>query len=82
MSYFWNLIISVDQLANTVLDGYPDETLSSRAYRMKVQGKWFGWTADVLDGFLGPGHCQQSYKAMRTRVTMSPLLRDPSVKKP
>ena len=28
--YFWFLFIAVDQLANTVLGGYPDETLSSR----------------------------------------------------
>ena len=28
--YFWNLLISIDQLANTLLGGYPDETLSSR----------------------------------------------------
>ncbi|MDC3412513.1 hypothetical protein [Terrihalobacillus insolitus] len=28
--YFWNLLISIDQLVNTILGGYPDETLSSR----------------------------------------------------
>lgn len=28
--YVWNLLISVDQLFNTLLGGYPDETLSSR----------------------------------------------------
>lgn len=29
-SYIWNLLISIDQLANTLLGGFPDETLSSR----------------------------------------------------
>lgn len=28
--YFWNILISIDQLFNTILGGYPDETLSSR----------------------------------------------------
>lgn len=28
--YIWNLLISIDQLANTLLGGYPDETISSR----------------------------------------------------
>lgn len=28
--YFWNILISLDQTANTVLGGNPDETMSSR----------------------------------------------------
>lgn len=28
--YIWNLLISVDQLINTILGGDPDETMSSR----------------------------------------------------
>ncbi len=29
-SYFWNILIAIDQLANTLLFGDPDETISSR----------------------------------------------------
>jgi len=29
-NYIWNLLISLDQLFNTILGGYPDETMSSR----------------------------------------------------
>lgn len=29
-NYFWNILIGLDQLLNTVLGGYPDETISSR----------------------------------------------------
>lgn len=29
-TYFWNTLISIDQLVNTILGGSPDETLSSR----------------------------------------------------
>ena len=28
-AYFWNVLISIDQLANTLIGGDPDETLSS-----------------------------------------------------
>jgi hypothetical protein len=28
--YFWNLLVSIDQFINTLLGGFPDETLSSR----------------------------------------------------
>jgi hypothetical protein len=28
--YIWNLLISLDQLCNTILGGFPDETMSSR----------------------------------------------------
>lgn len=33
-TYLWNLLIAIDQLANTVCGGDPDETISSRL------GKW------------------------------------------
>jgi len=32
--YFWNNLIAVDQLVNTIFGGDPDETISSR------MGKW------------------------------------------
>ena len=28
--YFWNVLVAIDQLFNTILGGDPDETLSSR----------------------------------------------------
>jgi len=28
--YFWNVLISIDQMANTLIGGDPDETISSR----------------------------------------------------
>ena len=33
-TYFWNILISIDQLVNTACGGDPDETISSR------MGKW------------------------------------------
>lgn len=48
--YCLNVLIALDQLANALLRGDPDETLSSRAHRMRMKGQpvW-GWTASVID---------------------------------
>jgi hypothetical protein len=37
--YLWNLLISLDQFANTVLGGSPDETISSRTGKAMQQGR-------------------------------------------
>ena len=78
MKYFKNLLVGIDQLGNAILAGYPDETMSSRAYRMQVQGKWFGWTAEAIDYLFYPGHCKDAYEAERARLEVPSLLRNPS----
>lgn len=42
MTYTLAVLIAIDQLANALLLGAPDETLSSRAHRAWRDGKWFG----------------------------------------
>lgn len=42
MGYLLSLLIALDQLANALLAGSSDETLSSRAYRADRDGKVFG----------------------------------------
>ena len=32
------ILIALDQLLNTLTGGWPDETMSSRAYRLAVEG--------------------------------------------
>lgn len=50
MSRLKNILIALDQLANAIANGSPDETLSSRAHRARVAGKP-GWrrVAGVID---------------------------------
>ena len=55
--YFWNLLIAIDQLANTIIGGDPDETISSRAG--KSNGKFARVLCRLLHLF-DPGHCQKS----------------------
>lgn len=46
--YFWNLLISIDQLVNTIFGGDPDETISSRAGKDRKINKF----AKILSRFL------------------------------
>ena len=64
--WFLNMAIAIDQLANAVLRGDPDETLSSRAYRMHMKGQpYWGGLANVIDALFfwqrAPRHCERAY---------------------
>ena len=52
LKYIKNNLISFDQSCNTILNGYPDETLSARAWRTEQEnntfGKFFRPTIDTL----------------------------------
>ena len=73
-----NIAIALDQLVNVLMAGAPDETLSSRAHRMRVKGhRYWGWTANAIDGifFWQRGHCEAAYKAEQSRLQQPPALR-------
>jgi hypothetical protein len=62
--------IAIDQLINTMLGGYADETLSARAHRMRVKKQpYWGWTANVIDKlfFWQEAHCGGAYLAEMKR---------------
>lgn len=56
--YYWNILIALDQLANAILFGDPDETLSSRAG--KGVDRYIVWylLCVILDYF-DPDHCEK-----------------------
>ena len=57
--YIWNILIAIDQLANTILGGDPDETISSRAGKLQHKRRW----ACILCKFLNwidTDHCKES----------------------
>ncbi|WP_300708832.1 pseudouridine synthase [uncultured Desulfovibrio sp.] len=84
MAYVKHLLVAVDQLANALLGGWPDETLSSRAWRRHAAGRgsWlcrvidrlFFWDAEARGGLL-VGHCQLSYESERQGRQLPPELR-------
>lgn len=59
--YFWNILIALDQLCNTILGGDPDETMSSRMGKNIREGKCK--LCKVTCYFLNkidPNHCEKS----------------------
>ena len=76
MAYGKNVLIAVDQLANALLAGWPDETLSSRAWRWQIAGKR-SWPCRVIDRlfFWEDAHCYQSYVSEREGRQLPPELR-------
>ena len=61
--WIFNLLVSLDQLGNSLLGGDPDETVSSRSAKAQVRGALWGRamcrTLDVFD----KGHCARSIEA-------------------
>lgn len=77
------LFISLDQLANVLLLGSADETLSARAYRADREGKVFGRIfrkpIDLLFFWQdtgGLGHCRQAYEREKARFYLPRAYRE------
>ena len=68
--------IAVDQLFNTLFNGWPDETLSSRAYRMDRDGVRH-WPRKLIDDifFWQKEHCKGAYESERKGRQRPPELR-------
>lgn len=62
MSYLHRLLVAIDELGNTVADGNPRETISSRVGRAARDGKWWGRLLQpVINWLMGnPHHCQEA----------------------
>lgn len=75
--YVINLLIAIDQLITALLGGWPDESLSSYAWRLERQGKFFGFTRRWIDAvfFWDPKHCYKAMVAERLRLQVAPELR-------
>lgn len=84
MGYLKNILIAIDQLANALCCGWPDETLSSRAFRWNRCGlrhwpcliidRLFFWDTEKRDGLI-VRHCQLSYESEQLRLQHPPELR-------
>lgn len=70
--YLIHVFIGFDQLVTTLLGGWPDETLSSYAYRLHRQNKPWGkfWmpVIDWLFAWQGPEHCRRAFEEDRARL--------------
>lgn len=59
--YFHNVLVSIDQLANTLLAGYPDETLSARAWRCRDKKRWTIMVKVINFLAHNSRHCEQAF---------------------
>lgn len=82
MPYGKAVFIALDQLWNAALRGWPDETLSSRAYRMSKNCKrhWPRRLIDTLffwdrDRKTGKRHCELSFESERLGRQLPPEAR-------
>lgn len=55
----FQVLVALDQLANTLVGGYADETLSARAFRTN---HWLEYYINLIF-FWEPQHCMNSYMA-------------------
>ena len=73
---YFQVLVAVDQLVNTLLGGYADETLSSRAWRHKKDGSrsWPAWIIDKIF-FWQDAHCKTAYESELNRRQLPPSMR-------
>ena len=67
--YLLNVAIALDQLANALRGGSPDETLSAAAWRTEQKGRWLGRLfrplIDLVILPLEKDHCRKSFEFER-----------------
>ena len=79
MRWLTQVLVALDQLANAMLGGFADETLSARAYRNDSPMGKRRWriARRVIDGlfFWEPGHCHKAFIAEINRRQLPPAMR-------
>ena len=80
MKYPHKIGLALDQLLNAVLGGYPDESLSARAYRWDRDGKR-RWPKRIINliFFWMRDHCYSAYHCEQELRHMPPEYRDGKV---
>lgn len=72
------ILIAIDQLVNTLIGGWPDETISARCWRNRQQQPWRALRVmvDWLFKLLGDvDHCREAYRSERIGKQLPPELR-------
>lgn len=66
------VLIAADQLLNSLVGGWADETFSARCWRLRERGR--GWSALrwLVDGifFWDPEHCAESWRSEAQRTQL------------
>jgi hypothetical protein len=69
-TYVMKVLIAFDQLANAVIGGHPDETLSAAAHRRHLEGR-SGWR-NFINGLFWwqQDHCLDAHQSELNRKQM------------
>lgn len=72
------VLIAIDQLINTLLGGWADETLSARIYRNTNKSWWWNTLHKVVDTifFWQDNHCYVSYLNENARTQLPKTYRN------
>ena len=72
LSYLDKIGIAIDQLVNTIFNGWPDMTFSARCYRWYIQGKrsWPMLLINTLFFWQDYDHCKMAYESELNRIHM------------
>lgn len=73
---YFQVLIAVDQLINAFFGGMADETLSSRAHRLKIERgrKWVSAVINVIF-FFQKDHCKEAYESELKRAHLPETMR-------
>lgn len=66
--YVLSLLIAIDQLANALFAGYPDETVSYRSAKARSNGKRWGCILCKLLDAVDPNHCEKTLRNKKVSV--------------
>lgn len=75
MSYWLKVLIGLDQFSNTLLGGWPDETLSARAGRNAGKHWYWKMLASVLNR-IQPDHTKMAILSVEDQAYVPPAMRD------
>jgi hypothetical protein len=80
MGQLKQIALAVDQLGNTLIGGWADETISSRSWRMSSTSPWWHAAQRCIDAvalyvFGQADHCFESWMSERLRSQAPPELR-------
>jgi hypothetical protein len=77
MKYQHKLFLALDQLLNAIIGGYPDESLSARAFRWHRDGKR-SYPYSIINAmfFWMKDHCRSAYHCEQELRHLPPEYRD------
>lgn len=60
MTYIMRVLVSIDQLVNTLFGGFEDESISSRAAKAQLKGKKWGCVLCKILDKIDKDHCKNN----------------------